>query len=85
MKIETKYDIGQRIWVACEENGKLKAYEDTIIAIVVEAGNTISYTLEKTFEDVAEEDIIPSEDKIEEKFIEIVMKKIVGEYYDKRS
>lgn len=66
-------------------NGKLKAYEDTIIAIVVEAGNTISYTLEKTFEDVAEEDIIPSKDKIEEKFIEIVMKKIVGEYYDKRS
>lgn len=66
-------------------NGRLKAYEDTIIAIVVEAGNTISYTLEKTFEDVAEEDIIPSKDKIEEKFIEIVMKKIVGEYYDKRS
>lgn len=64
-------------------NGRLKAYEDTIIAIVIEAGNTISYTLEKTFEDVAEEDIIPSENKIEEKFIEIVMKKIIGEYNEK--
>lgn len=66
-------------------NGKLKAYEDTIIAIVIEAGNTISYTLEKTFEDVAEEDIIPCEDKIEDKFLEIVLKKVTGVKDDKRS
>lgn len=66
-------------------NGKLKAYEDIIIAIVIEASNTISYTLEKTFEDVAEEDIIPCEDKIEDKFLEIVLKKVTGVKDDKRS
>ena len=33
MKIETKYDIGQRIWIVYEHKGEAHIYEDEIVEI----------------------------------------------------
>ena len=78
MKIETKYDIGQRIWIVYEHKGEAHIYEDEIAEICF-AKDEILYFLKKGCDEVEEKDIILYEDteslinKIKE-----IMKEIKG-------
>ena len=42
MKIETKYEIGQRIWIVYEYEGEVNVFDDIIEEIIIDK-NCISY------------------------------------------
>lgn len=62
MKIESKYNIGDRIWVVYENQGEVSVYEDTISEIVINE-NGIIYISGTTCIDINEEDIILYDDR----------------------
>lgn len=57
MKIETKYDIGQRIWIVYEHQGEIHVYEDKIIEICIAEKGTV-YLPNSCTDEVEEEEII---------------------------
>lgn len=65
MKIETKYNIGDKVWIVYEANtphglsGEVNLYDDVITDIIIDK-NGVSYATEHT--DVHEKDIILYED-----------------------
>ena len=61
MTIQTKYEIGQRVWIIYENNGEVCVYDDTIAEIGVD-DKRIYYILDNACIDIAEEDIILYED-----------------------
>ena len=63
MKIETKYNIGDRVWIAYEDRGEVSVYDTTIDSISYEKEGLCYYT--KECNDYLEEQIIPYENKSE--------------------
>lgn len=61
MKIETKYDIGQRIWIVYEHKGEVHVYEDKIIEICIAEKGTV-YLPNSCTDEVEESEIILYED-----------------------
>jgi hypothetical protein len=58
MKIETKYDIGQRIWIVYEHQKEVQVYEDFIANILIDEDNKLLYCSKESYEEYKEEDII---------------------------
>lgn len=57
MTIQTKYEIGQRVWIAYENNGEVCVYDDYIDEICVsETG--LYYMMKEAGIDRNEEDIV---------------------------
>lgn len=71
MVIQTKYEIGQRVWIIYESNGEVCVYDDTIAEIGVD-DKRIYYILDNACIDREEEDIVLYEntDKLVEKIKE---------------
>lgn len=62
MKIETKYDIGQKMWVLYAVNNEVRVYEDEIIEIVINSSRKVLYFGVHCAEEIPEEQIILYED-----------------------
>ena len=73
MTIQTKYEIGQRVWIVYENRGEACVYDDYIDEIFVN-DEGINYMLREACIDGKEEDIIPYEDtdKLVEKIKQIM-------------
>ena len=56
MKIETKYEIGQHIWVVYENKGEISLYDDYIGWITFE--DELQYGTKVSLETLSEEQII---------------------------
>ena len=77
MKIETKYKIGQHVWVVYENNGEVCVYDDYIVSVTYD--NNVKYVLKEDWTEVPEEEIILYEDtkysaKLVNKIKEIMQK-----------
>ena len=81
MLIQTKYEIGQRVWIVFENKSEVCVYDDYIIEICV-GKDGLCYMLRDYCDDVAEEDIVlyDETDKLVEK-----IKQIMEEIRDKES
>lgn len=81
MVIQTKYEVGQRVWIIYEDGGEVCIYDDYIIEICV-GKDGLCYMLRDYCDDVAEEDIVlyDETDKLVEK-----IKQIMEEIRDKES
>ena len=51
MKIETKYEIGDHIWVVYKHEGEVYVYDDQIVNIVINEDKELIYSLNKCYED----------------------------------
>lgn len=73
MKIQTKYEIGQRVWIVYENRGEACVYDDHIEEICV-GENGLYYMLKEACIDGNENDIILYEDtdKLVEKIKQIM-------------
>lgn len=60
MKIESKYNIGDRVWIVYEDRGEVSVYDTIIDSISVEKDGLCYYT--KECNDYLEELLIPYED-----------------------
>ena len=72
MKINTKYEIGQRVWVFYKNQGEASVYDDYIDEICVNNQKQIYYILKNACIDRVEEEIVLYEDK------ETLVEKIKG-------
>lgn len=73
MFIQTKYEIGQKVWIVYENRGEACVYDDYIDEIFVN-DEGINYMLREACIDGKEENIIPYEDtdKLVEKIKQIM-------------
>lgn len=73
MTIQTKYEIGQRVWIVYENRGEVCVYDDYIDEICI-GENGLYYMLKEACIDRAEEDIVLYEntDKLVEKIKQIM-------------
>lgn len=73
MKIETKYDVGQHIWIVYEANKEVSIYDDCIASIVHD-GNGYYYCSSINYDEYKEDEVITYEDtnKLVEKIKEIL-------------
>ena len=62
MKIETKYDIGQKFWYLYEENNTVHIKEDTVTEIVINEGGKILYYGSISADEVPQEQMVIYED-----------------------
>ncbi len=62
MKIETKFELGEKVWVVYQNNGEVSIYDDKISEICVDEDG-IYYILKEACIDVREEEIIAYKDK----------------------
>lgn len=63
MKIETKFNIGERVWVAYSYRGVIEVYSDEIDSIIIENTGKISvYFKSSDALDVYEEDLVAYND-----------------------
>lgn len=62
MKVETKYDIGDKVWVVYECNGEVNVYSDIIDSIVVTKEGVRIWFKECCDCDMTEDEIILYED-----------------------
>ena len=81
MTIQTKYEIGQRVWVVYEHQGEVCVYDDYIDEICI-GENGLYYMLKEAWIDRAEEDIVLYEDT--DKLVEKI-KQIMQEIREKES
>ncbi len=81
MTIQTKYEIGQRVWIVYENRGEACVYDDYIEEICVN-DDGINYMLKEACIDGKEEDIILYEDT--DKLVEKI-KQIMEEIREKES
>lgn len=61
MIFESKFNLGQHIWVVLENNGDLIVYDDYIVEITVDK-NGITYATESDMLIIKENDVIKYED-----------------------
>ena len=80
MTIQTKYEIGQHVWVVYAYNKELCVYDDYIGWISIEDG--LTYGLRESCNDIGEEEIILYEDT--DKLVDKI-KKIMQEIREKGS
>ena len=73
MLIQTKYEIGQRVWIVYENKGEVCIYDDYIDEICM-GENGLYYMLKEAGIDHTEEDIVLYEDtdKLVEKIKQIM-------------
>lgn len=73
MLIQTKYEIGQRVWIVYENKGEVCIYDDIIAEIGID-DKRIYYILENACIDISEEYIVLYEntDKLVEKIKQIM-------------
>ncbi len=71
MKIETKYEIGQKIWIVYKNKGEVCLYCEAISDIVFDKSG-FWYTTENSYDEIAEEDIILENEK--DKLFEAIQK-----------
>lgn len=74
MKIETKFNIGDRVWIVYEYKGEVNVYSDEIDSIVIEkGGRLLIWFKDSDAMDVYEEELIEYNDlkKLAEKILEI--------------
>ena len=81
MKIQTKYEIGDKVWIVYENRGEACVYDDYIDEIFVN-DEGINYMLRKACIDGKEEDIILYEDT--DKLVERI-KQIMQEIREEES
>ena len=63
MKIETKFSIGDRIWVVYEHRGGVYVYSDEIDSIIIERDNKVALYLKNSDSfDIYEEDVFKYDD-----------------------
>lgn len=63
MKIETKFNIGDRVWIVYENRGEVNAYSDEIDSMTIEkSGKLLIWFKDSDAMDVYEEDLIRYED-----------------------
>lgn len=62
MNINTKYNLGQKIWIVYKNKGEVCMYCEAILDIVVDK-NGLVYGTEHSFDEIKEEDIITENDK----------------------
>ena len=72
MKIETKYEIGQKIWVLYELDGEVRIHDDEIKEIIINTAGKVLYFPNFCDEEIPEEDIILYEDN--EKLVKEIKK-----------
>ena len=73
MKIETKYNIGEKIWVIYEDKGEIKVYDALITYITIEE-DRIFYGTDIGLAEFSEEDVIlyDEKEKLMNKIFEIM-------------
>lgn len=74
MKIETKFNIGDRVWIVYEYKGEVNVYSDEIDSITIEKGDRLLiWFKDSDAMDVYEEELIEYNDlkKLAEKILEI--------------
>lgn len=74
MKIETKFNIGDRVWIVYEYKREVNVYSDEIDSIVIEkGGRLLIWFKDSDAMDVYEEELIEYNDlkKLAEKILEI--------------
>ena len=74
MKIETKFNIGDRVWIAYEYGGEVHVYSDEIDNITIEKnGRLLMWFKDSDAMDVYEEELIEYEDlnALSEKVLEL--------------
>lgn len=81
MKIQTKYEIGDKVWIVYENRGEACVYDDYIDEIFVN-DEGINYMLREACIDGKEENIIPYEDT--DKLVERI-KQIMQEIREEES
>lgn len=81
MKIQTKYEIGDKVWIVYENRGEACVYDDYIDEIFVN-DEGINYMLREACIDEKEENIIPYDDT--DKLVEKI-KQTMQEIRDKES
>lgn len=63
MKIETKFNIGDRVWIVYENRGEVNVYSDEIDSMTIENSGRLSiWFKDSDAMDVYEEDLIRYED-----------------------
>ena len=63
MKIETKFSIGDRIWVVYEHRGEVHVYSDEIDSIIIERDNKVALYLKNSNSfNTYEEDVFKYDD-----------------------
>ena len=63
MKIETKFNIGDRVWIVYENRGEVNVYSDEIDSMTIENSGRLSiWFKDSDAMDVYEEDLITYED-----------------------
>lgn len=63
MKIETKFNIGDRIWIVYEDRREIHVYSDEIDSMCVERNNKVAIYLKNSDAfDTYEEDVFKYED-----------------------
>lgn len=85
MKIETKFNIGDRVWIVYECRGEVNVYSDEIDSITIEKGGRLLIWFKGSDAmDVYEEELIGYNDlkKLTEKILE-VDNKIRKEQFEK--
>lgn len=74
MKIETKFNIGDRVWIVYENRGEVNVYSDEIDSITIEkGGRLLIWFKDSDAMDVYEEELIEYNNlkKLAEKILEI--------------
>ena len=63
MKIETKFSIGDRIWVVYEHRGEVHVYSDEIDSMMIERDNKVTlYLKNSNASDICERDVFEYND-----------------------
>lgn len=62
MKIETKYNLGDRFWYLFEQNGAAHVYQDVVSEIVINSSGKVLYYGQKLSDEIPEDYIIPYEE-----------------------
>lgn len=74
VKIETKFNIGDRVWIVYENRGEVNVYSDEIDSMTIEnSGRLLIWFKDSDAMDVYEEELIEYNDlkKLAEKILEI--------------
>ena len=81
MTIQTKYEIGQKVWIVYENRGEVCVYDDYIDEICINE-NGMYYMLKEACTDVVERNVILYEDT--DKLVEKI-KQVMEEIRNKES
>ena len=64
MKIETAYEVGQKIWIVYANKGEVCLYDDVINEISITNEDKMLYITKESCQEIEEDDIILYDDTI---------------------